>query len=220
MLQKKISLGVLVGAFLATILFVPVASAAQDSSNASTQNNATQKAAKLAERVANYKTKQAVKLAAAEETKLKGSCKAAQAKVSALTTKSTAAYTARTKLFTAITTKVTSIKSGLQDAEIETKDLETAEAAFDKAVADYKTAYETLKADLADTAELDCVTDPTAFKAALLTARADRQAMADKAKTVVESIPAIRAALVTARQELAKASTSDTTESTNTGAAQ
>ena len=216
MLQKKISFGVLVGAFLATILFVPVASAAQDSSN----TIAAQKAAKLAERVANYKTKQAVKLAAAEETKLKGSCKAAQAKVKALTTKSTAAYTARTKLFTAITTKVTSIKSGLQDAEIDTKDLESAEAAFDKTVADYKTAYETLKADLADTAELDCVTDPAAFKAALLTARADRQTMADKAKTVVDSIPTIRAALVAARQELAKSNTTDTTEPTSTGAAQ
>lgn len=216
MLQKKISFGVLIVAFFATILFVPVASAAQESSN----TIAAQKAAKLAERVANYKTKQAVKLAAAEETKLKGSCKAAQAKVSALTTKSTAAYTARTKLFTSITTKVTNLKSGLQDAEIETKDLETAEAAFVKAVADYKIAHETLKADLADTAELDCVTDPTAFKAALLTTRVDRQAMADKAKAAVDTIPAIRAALVAARQESAKSNTTNTTEPTSTGAAQ
>lgn len=222
MLQRKLQFSLLAAVLLAAVVYVPHVSAAQSDGAAAAKTAAAQKAAKLAERIANYKTKQAVKLATAEETKLKGSCKAAQAKITALGAKSTATYTARTKLFTSVTTKLTSLQTGLTDAGVETKDLEAAQAAFLKAGAEYKTAYEALQSDLTDTAELDCVTDPTAFKAALMTARTDRQVMADKAKAVVDILPTVRAALVTARKDLAKDTTTgtDTTETTSTGGAQ
>lgn len=168
-----------------------------------TDQKSDQKKADQATRISGYKEKQKLTLSNAEQTKLKGSCKAAQATVTALTTKYQATHTARLKVYDTVTKKISTISTSLEDAAVDTSSLKAAQTAFTNAVAAYKTAYGTLATDIADTSELDCVTDPLAFRAALLTARTDQLSVVEKSKAIPVAVADIQKALAEAKQSLA-----------------
>lgn len=207
----------------AVFLLTPVALAATSATptstspsapSASTTDKTAKPAAKIADRVAAYKTKQVVKLQAAEETRLKGSCKAAQLKVKTLSTKSATANTERTKQYEQTATKLSKIITRISDADVDTTDLEAVKKELATKVAQYDSDYTVYKTDLADISELDCVTDPTAFKAALLSARADQLTVQASAKAIRDYVPTIKEKLAAARDALKQAKASDTDTTT------
>lgn len=191
------------------VLASPVALAAPDtpvSSTPSSEPAATSKLPeKLADRVTQYKTKQAVALTAAEETKLKGTCKAAQLKVKTLGTKTDTSNTAREKIYNDLTKQLTAITTRIKDADVDTKDLDVVATELAKRITQYKGDAAAFKTQLADISEVDCVTDPTAFKAALLTARANRATLVTDATAIREYVPTVTEKLKAAKDALTKA---------------
>lgn len=212
----------LVGLSGLALIVSPTVLAAQDATVSNTsvaQPVAAQKLAeKMTDRIIDYKAKQAVKLAAAEEAKLKGSCKAAQAKVKATAIKLETANTARTKVYDAITKQLTGITARIKDADVETKDLEAATKELATKINKYKDDYKSFKTNISDTSELDCLTDPTAFKVSLLTTRAARLTLVTSATTVREYIPTIAQKLTVAKNALSKDAATDTTAEPTTNA--
>lgn len=166
-----------------------------------TQTAEQKKAAQTA-RIAEYKTKQKLTLTTSEQTKLKGSCKAAQAKLTALTTKYQTANTARTKVYSTVSRKITAITTDLKGSDVDTAAIEASQKKLTEAIDAYKTAYDTLAAGVADSSELDCVTDSVAFKSALVTVRADQIVVVEKAKAIPEAIVGVQKALAEAKQAL------------------
>ncbi len=203
---------VLVGA---VFLVTPVALAAEQSTTQTTTTTKTTEkpAAKIADRIAKYKTKQEVKLAAAEELKLKGVCKAAQVKLKKVDTATSEANTDRTKTYAGITKQIDGIITKLKDASVDTKELEANQKALKALIQQYNDDYTVFKTDLTDVSELDCVTDPVAFKSALLVAREDRLTVVKDATAIREYITTIKQSLLTARISLAaRADAKDTTK--------
>ena len=215
---------VLVGAIF---LAAPIAMAATDTTTKTTTTTPTttkqataKPAAKIADRLANYKTKQAVKLAAAEETKLKGVCKNAQTKLKTTSTNTNNANTERAKNYAAVTKQLENIIAKLKDSKIDTKELEANLTAFKALVQQYNDDYAVYKTDLADVSELDCVTDPTAFKAALLAARQDRLTVVNDATAIREYITSIKLSLIHVRVQITAAQDNVVPKTTNTAETQ
>lgn len=202
---------VLAGAFvLATPTVLAVTDAASNTPSSSPTTAATAKLPeKLADRIAQYKTKQAITLGSAEATKLKGACKAAQAKAKSLALKAAYSTVAREKVYSDITSQLKTITARIKDADIDTKDLQEVSVELAKRIAQYKTDYASYGTSVADISEVDCVTDPTAFKVALLTARTNRATVVADTTAIREYIPTITAKLAVAKEALA--STKDAT---------
>ncbi len=204
----------------AILLAAPVALAAPDdavSSTPSSEPTTTKLPEKLADRVTQYKTKQAVKLTAAEETKLKGACKAAQAKVTTLAASVDGKNTVREEIYGDVVKQLSTITARIKDADVDTKDLDAVNTELNKKIDQYKADATAFKTELADISEVDCVTDPTAFKAALLTARANRATLVTDATAIREYVPTITEKLKAAKDALAKEATTDTTTDTTEG---
>jgi hypothetical protein len=168
-----------------------------------TEKTTDEPAAKLTDRLAKYKTRHVVKLLAAEETKLKGVCKAAQVKLKVTDTKTGTANDGRTKIYTGIVKQLDTITSRLKDAEVDTTELVAARKQLHALIDQYNSDYQGYKTELNDLSEMDCVTDPTAFKAALLSTRADRVTMVSDAKDIHDYISTVKDALTKAKQALA-----------------
>lgn len=230
-IKRYFSLSAVIVLVGVTLLATPVVFAAEENTGTplpatTTKRTVEKPAAKLADRVIKYKTRQAIKLAVAEEAKLKGVCKAAQTKLKVVDTNTNAANTNRTKTYTDITKKLENIVSRLKDASVDTKDLEANQAALKALVQQYNDDYTVYKTDLADVSELDCVTDPTAFKSALLAAREDRLTVVKDATAIREYVVNIKQSLLGARIQLsasadaAKKDPAGTTAPTTTGGSQ
>lgn len=214
-----------------TLLITPAVYAVQSTnsgsssdSSESTQSTNSKKLTKISDRITEYKTKQALKLALVEETRLKGVCKAAQVKVKAVDTRTTTANTGRTKIYTGIIKQLDAIIPKLKAASVDTTELQATQTKLSELVQKYKDDFATFQTTLGDVSELDCVTDPAAFKSALLSARADRTVIIADAKAIRDYIPTVKAALVNAKKALneTKDATTDTTttENTTTGGTQ
>lgn len=170
------------------VLASPVAVGVSAFAATETPSSTTTAIQKRDARIAAYKTKNAVKLAKAEETKLKGVCKAAQTKVTVLSDKSVKNNTARTTAYKIITDQLETIIPRLKDADIDTTDILKDQTKLEELVKTYTAKSLTYSDDLKDLAELDCQTDPAAFKAALLAARTDRPEVAKSAEAIKEYV--------------------------------
>ena len=176
---------------LPAFLAVPVLAQDSSDSDSTEQTNSSQETTemtgeqikeKLNKRVEDYKAKQQVRLANAEKKKIQTACKASQGHVRSLGAKTNNIKENRRKVFQELGDKLDNLITKLKAKNIDTTELETARAemqtkaeALDQEIADYQQI-------LSDLTDLDCATDPEAFKAALESARAQREVVAASAK--------------------------------------
>lgn len=143
-----------------------------DETTASNGNG--QGAEKRAERVQNYKERLAEKLTFAEERKIKGSCKGAQTVVLRLSENAGQVKQIRENAYGSISEKLERLVGKLDAAGVDSSTLSDALASMEAEVDIFlatMTDYETILIDLG---EMDCETDPEAFKAALSAAKQQR----------------------------------------------
>lgn len=188
MLNKalKLVLGLVI---LATpVVFVPEVFAVTSTTNVSPESARATEAAKKSKerdlRISAYKTKYATSLTKVQETKLKTTCKPAQVKVKLLNEKAIKNDTVRAKAYEVVGAELSKIIPRLKDASISTTDLEEYQTQLTVLIKTYSTDSLAFASSLQDTAELDCLTDPAAFKSSLDSARADRLKLVTSSKAV------------------------------------
>ncbi len=166
-------------------------------------------------RLSANKLKFTVKLAASEETRLKGVCKAAQEKTVALEARAAKSDTERSKVYTAITDELTNLIPRLKAASVDTTEVEKSQSELTALIKTYTTDYAMYKVSLKDLSELDCVADPVAFKSTLETARADRVFIAKDTAAIRAYVSgALKTALKNAAAQLDTSNSNETTAPT------
>lgn len=125
----------------------------------------------LEQRIQKYKTQLQTKLNNAEKLRVTSRCKASQGKVSSIKGRITGLETSRQQVYANLTSRLTDLSSKLKAKGLDT-------AALDSQIAELQIKVDTFNTDLAkykeavgDLAEMNCTTDPDAFKASLETAR-------------------------------------------------
>lgn len=125
----------------------------------------------LADRVSQFKSQFKMNLTKAQQTALKGKCKAAQGVLSSLSGRIKGIQTSRSEVYANITEHLASLQTKLQNNDVDTTELQGEIATLQTKINTYKTDLITYKQAVADLAALDCVSDPTAFKSTLEAAR-------------------------------------------------
>lgn len=166
-------------------------------------------------RLSANKLKFTVKLAASEETRLKGVCKAAQEKTVALEARANKSNVERAKVYTAITSELTTLIPRLKAASVDTTEIEKSQTELASLISTYTTDYNTYLTSLNDLGGLDCVTDPVAFKSTLESARAERVVIAKDTAAVRTYVSgALKTALKNAASQLDTSNSNEATTPT------
>jgi hypothetical protein len=137
----------------------------------------------ITERLAQRKAALTTKLTNAQTTRLKARCQAAQVKLQAVSQRAITADTRRSTAYKNIQDTLATLVERVGD-QADTTELEAALTALGTNVTAYETAATNYKQTLADLGELDCVADPTAFKASLESAKTEQSSMKDAAVAV------------------------------------
>jgi len=209
--MRKIIAGILV-LFVATITLPSVVGAVTDTTQSSTgtnqatdsqKNTVDDKVAARKKRIEEYRANLANKLSKNEEERLAKRCEAAQAKVSSLSTRVEEAIAKRTARYNEISTKLATLLEKLTAAGVDTVSIETAIAEYNTQVTAVDTAVNSYLDTLSDLVSMDCVNDPSGFKAALEAARTNVGAIiAESNKVKNSAVPAIKDALQVIRKSL------------------
>jgi hypothetical protein len=162
-----------------------------------------ERAAALKTRLESRKAEFTTTLTATEQTRLKTRCVAAQNLITTLKTRNEDLVANRKQIHTdmldrlkAITAKLDSTDVNVAELITETEALRVDIAAFDAIILQYTQA-------VSDLSEMDCKSDPTAFKASLEAARATRSQLATSAKDIRTQWTTIKAQLATIRALIA-----------------
>lgn len=131
----------------------------------------------LEQRVQRREARINEKLTAAQQTRLKARCKAAQIKITAAHKVALRHYENQDKKVEAILTKLNDFSKKQKDQGADTAVLQSVLTALLQRNQDIKVAYENYISALGDAADIDCQADPSGFKASLLDAREQFQAL-------------------------------------------
>ena len=121
----------------------------------------------LQERIQKQKDTLKTDVTKLEQDRLKLRCKAAQGIVKGAGDRAGTGATDRVKAYDELQTHLTNIIAKLKALGISTTVLEQEQTTLVTKAAKIKTDFTTYKQDLADLKDMDCVTDPAGFKAAL-----------------------------------------------------
>lgn len=181
-LSYVLVVGVIISLFVATPIF-----AVQDTSTDDTHSTTEEKSevkTTLEERLTKLKTDLQISLTAAQQARLKSRCKAAQVITGKHKTNFEERVKTRTNAYNELVHHLDEIIPRLKAANIDTTTLEQDKASLETKIKSYNTNLAEYKQALADLNEVDCVTDPTGFKAALESARASHQMLISDAKAI------------------------------------
>lgn len=176
----------------------------------STEAEETTTTKTLAERLAERKEKLQTKLTNAQQNRLKARCKAAQGLLGSLGTRVKGVEKNRTALYDKVVEKLNGLVTRIGD-QADTAELQAQIAVLEEKIAAFKTDITAYKQAISDLAEMDCVADPTAFRASLDEAKTLHAALLQTSKDIRAYInDAIKPTLQTIRAELAAAKEEET----------
>src|SRR3989344_903410 len=198
----KTSIRIILSTILATPLLAvgvaPLVSAETDSNNTSnTSNTGTGSTSDSREETENKeqkernsrlekrKTEFKVKLSDTEHTRIKSRCKQAQGGgIKSLDGRIKGIETSRERVHKNLVNRLNKLVDKLKAKNIDTTELESEITVLEAKIATFKADLATYKQDMVDLKAMDCAADPTAFKAALEAARADREKVHQDAKDI------------------------------------
>lgn len=193
------------------LLLSPVAAFAQTSTAASPPASSANQASTttLDQRIAARKATLKTNLTATVQLRIKAKCKAAQVLINTSKTKTQTNIDKRSDLYAAILQSLQNLITRLKSQNIDTTQLGNVETELQAAAAQYKTDDTTYGQSLIDVANIDCVADPSGFKATLDSLRAERATLAKDAAAIRALQPALSKALADARVAIANKQTTN-----------
>lgn len=155
-------------------------------------------------RLQEYKEKRTTKLTAAQEQQLKAKCQGAQVVTQKLVDNAEKVKTLREAQYGKVSSKLTQLVERLKMAKVETAEIEKAVSGFSEQSTAFLTAIDSYKTTLDDLSEMECATDPVAFRAALEEAKTQRVALVKSSQdlrkyyneTIKPALQVLRAKLV------------------------
>jgi len=124
----------------------------------------------LAQRLADRKARLQTKLTTAQQVRLKARCKAAQGLLNPMREKVAAIQKNRVNAYDALSDQLNSLITKVGD-KADTTELKTELDTYHDKVNDFETSLNDYKQAVSDLVDVDCVSDPAAFKASLDSAR-------------------------------------------------
>lgn len=167
--------------------------------------------AKLQERIQQKKAAIKTSFSRAQQSRIKARCKAAQGKITTVSAKAKALKTTRISVYQKISEKLAELSSKLKEAGVDTTEMNGQITELNNQIATFQTQLNNTHQAAVDASSIDCVADPSGFKAALESLRADREALAKTSAGIKTYITdTIRPTLVSQKQYFdAKAKTND-----------
>ncbi len=224
--MMKSRLRYVIASIVATLVFVPVVAFAVEDENqtsettttTTTSETKTEDAAALKDRLEKKKTELKIKLTNLEQEKIKTRCKAAQGVVTSLSEKVKNNGPNRTKAYTELVSRLTALIDRLKAKGVDVTELQQELAVLQTKIDTFNTDLAAYKQALSDLKNVDCSTDPTAFKAALEASRAARDKLiADAADIKAYVKDTIKPTLEKIRAELKAQETAAEPTSTSEG---
>ncbi len=197
--MRKFARALLAVAVVTPLLAGNVAMAVEGSSNSSsttsTSNSSSssssadtplteQQKTELAKRLSDRKTELKTKLTTAETAKIKGKCTTSQGVISSLGQRIKGIETSRTEVYNNVIDNLTKLSTKLKAKNIDTTTLDTEITTLKAKVATFNTDLTAYKQAVTDLKNMDCVSDPTAFKASLEAARTAREKVSKDAADI------------------------------------
>lgn len=152
----------------------------------STTTTNTTESQTFTKRQEDRKKEFSVSLTNTEKFRLKSRCKAAQGKLSSVGQRANGLATSRSQVHANIVSHLESLVVKLKAKNVNTEELETKILNLKQKITSFNESLDTYRLAVADLVEVECQTDPDAFKAALLDARAALADTKQKAKDVKE----------------------------------
>lgn len=158
---------------------------------------------KLKERVEARKAALKTKLTTVQQKRIQSRCKAAQGLVTSSVAKANSVEANRTKIHSDILDRLNKIEVKASSQGVDTTKLKQQIALLQTKIDVFKTDAAAYSLAAKDTAELDCVADPVAFKASLETSRtALAKLKADAADIRTHLVASVKPALAEIRTQL------------------
>jgi len=169
----------IIGLSLITPLMIlaPVAIAhgqTSDSSSSSGDQLTETEKTQLQTRVEKEKTDLKIKLGTAETALIKAKCTPAQSNIKSLSTRFLTNVPQRVKAYENLSSHLNTLIDKLKAKGVDTTEITQELTTLQAKITTYNTDVTTYKQALTDAKNVNCATDPAAFKAALQTARNDR----------------------------------------------
>lgn len=159
------------------------------------------------ERIAERKAALKTKLTAAQQKRIQARCKSAQGKITELNAKSANAQQTRLKVYSEVTTRLNDLQTKVAAQGVDTTALKTQLSELQTKIDTFQTDVKVYSNAVADTAALDCVADPTAFKASLDASRSALIKVREDAVAIRTHLNQnVKPAMVAIKTELAKES--------------
>jgi chromosome segregation ATPase len=176
-----------------------------------------QKQAELTARLQKRKDELKTKLTAVEQKRLQTRCKGGQGSVKSLQAKINGTETSRNQVYSNLVDRLNNLQSKLDTKGADTAELKTEITTLQTKIDTFKTDLATYKQTVADVATMDCVADPTAFKASLEDARTQLKKVRDDGIAIKSYVnDTIKPTLTKIRASLDTTKTEDSTKPTTT----
>ena len=130
----------------------------------------------LTDRLTARKEALSTQLTTVQTTRLKARCEAAQVKLTAISERVGSAAGNRVTAYQGIQTKLNDLVTNLE-GQVSTADLAAALTVLDQKITSFETNATDHKQTIADLLEVDCVADPTGFKASLEAAKTEHSTL-------------------------------------------
>jgi hypothetical protein len=125
-----------------------------------------------------------VKLNAAEQTRIKAKCKAAQGMLSSYSAKANTVYDKRTEVYGGVIARLSQIGTRLKNQGVDNTKIQAHIDELKAKNATFATDFAAYKQAVADVAAIDCAADPNGFKASLQAARTAQEKLRTDSKDV------------------------------------
>ncbi len=182
------------------LVLVSVPAAAQSKPAAETETSTLQ------QRIEEHKAALTAKLSAVQQKKLQGLCVASQAKINGAVAQADIAIVNRSKVYQDLQTRLDTLVAKLDSQNVSTAQLHNDVATLSSKINQFNTDLKTYQQAVKDTASMDCVSDPTGFKASLEAARADRETVRKDAEDIrIFVTTSLKTSLIAIKDQLATA---------------
>lgn len=204
--RKGLQLAFMIGLLVPSLILAPVSAVGNDNGDGDTSvsSDASDKVkTTLEERLAERKAKIQAKLDRAQETRLKGRCRAAQVILKSYGERLGRLDERRTAAHDTVVAKLNDIVTRVGD-QADTTELKTSIETLQDKIDDFETTLDEYRQAVDDLAAMECTEDPEAFKATLETVRTQRKDLLADAKDIRKFvIETIKPQLKELRTELA-----------------
>ncbi|HSX27616.1 MAG TPA: hypothetical protein VLG25_02440 [Patescibacteria group bacterium] len=147
---------------------------ADEGTNTTTSSDQETGKTTMSERIESHKTAFKTRLSTLQQANIKAKCKNAQGIVKSTSVRIKGVETSRKQVYTNLVNRLTKMSTQLKDQGLDTTTLDSQIDELKTKIATFETDMSSYQQAISDLQEMNCMADPTGFKASLEAARTAR----------------------------------------------